>query len=232
MFNKKLWNQPINVSYQNNFSAQQKHSSWIITQSDVLHGNVEYQKIKEIVSSLIESGLSRMGEGYCISVSDIIFNQLNQIGIKAHLMEVQLSAKNNIDNETYLVGFDTTIHQNSHEKVNTHVVVVTDTEIPMIIDMSIAHRLPSSYQCIIEKAVNEGDKVICSIEKDGWIYTYQEKKTGIGIPQLHQISILERIATDKKMGEEILELKKLNYVGIGLSIFALVNVLLKMFDVF
>lgn len=226
-------NKPVSITYNNNFNSKAKAKSTIITKSDVLQATDEYKKVADIIEGLIESGLSRMGEGYCISVSDIIFNLLNQSGIKAHLLEVQLSAVNNIDNETHMVGFSTAFHQNSHTRVSTHVVVVTDTVIPMIIDLSIAHKLPGNYQCIIDKAVNEGDKVLCKIEHEGWSYIYQEKKDGIGIPQLHQISILERITTDKKIFEEIKTLKTLNIVGICFSVFAVINVIAKVwFDLY
>jgi len=218
---------PITVTYNNNFSSSARSGGFIITTSDVLPATEDYKKVKEIVERLIESGIGKMGEGYCISVSDILFNILNQNGIKSHLMEVQLSAVDHINDRHYMVGFNTTFQQNSHTQVSTHVVVVTDTEIPMIVDLSIAHRLPGDFQCIIDKAVNEGDKVLSKIDFQGWSYIYQEKKDGVGIPQLHQISILERISTDKKIFEEMKSLKALNIVGIGLSMFALVNVVAK-----
>lgn len=218
---------PITVTYNNNFNSNAKAKSSIITTSDVLESSEEYHKVKDIIQGLIESGLSKMGEGYCISVSDIVFNLLNQSGIKAHLIEVQLSAVDNVNSRSYLVGFNTKFQQNSHTSVSTHVVVVTDTDIPMLIDLSIAHRLPQGYQCIIDKAINEGDKVLCRVEHSGWSYIYQEKKEGIGIPQLHQISILERISTDKKIFNEMKSLKVLNVIGIVLSTFAVINVVAK-----
>ena len=218
---------PITVTYNNNFNSSSKAQSTIITKSDVLKSTSEYKTVSELVQNLIESGLSKMGEGYCISVSDIVFNILNQHGIKAHLMEVQLSAVDHINDRHYMVGFNTTFQQNSHTQVSTHVVVITDTEVPMLIDLCIAHRLPQGYQCIIDKAINEGDKVLCKVEHNGWSYIYQEKKEGIGIPQLHQISILERISTDKKIFDEMKSLKTLNVIGIGLSAFAVINVIAK-----
>jgi len=217
-----------NIKYNNDFSSQSKSSGTIITNSDLLLQNADYKKVKDVIERLIVSGISRMGEGYCISVSDIAFNMLNQAGIKCHLMEVQLSAVDHIDNKTYMVGFQTSYQQGSHLNVDTHVVVVTDTEIPMIVDLSIAHRLPQGFQCIIDKAINEGDKVVCKVELLGWTYIYQEKKTGIGVPMLHQISILERINTDRQIFDSIKSLKALNYVGIVLSIFAFGNVVAKL----
>lgn len=226
------WDDPITISYDNNFSVHKKINDDIITTSDIIKETNDYKIVHSIITDLIESGLTKMGQGYCISVSDIIFNQLNQKGIKCHLVEVQMSCEDHQGNKSYMVGFDTVFQQNSHTKVNTHVVVVTDTEIPMLVDMSISHRLPGTNQAVIEKAINKGDRVMCKFEKDGWSYIYQEKRSGIGIPQLHQISILERISTDKKIFKEIKDLKALNLIGICLSIFALVNVLLKVFNVF
>lgn len=226
--NANWGSKPVNISYGNDFSSQTKSSKTIITTSDILKQDAEYKKVKDVVERLIASGISRMGEGYCISVSDILFNFLNQGGIKCHLMEVQLSAVDNINNHTYMVGFNTPYQENSYLNTQTHVVVVTDTTIPMIIDMSIAHRLPQGYQCIIDKATNEGDKVVCKLEAHGWSYIYQEKKTMVGVPILHQISILERINTDRKIFTEMKSLKTLNYIGIGLSVFAVINVLSKL----
>lgn len=221
----------IKSSNTNDFSSQSKSSKTIITTNDELKDTEEYKKVKQVIEKLIVSGISRMGEGYCISVSDIAFNMLNQAGIKSHLMEVQMSAVDNNTNNTYMVGFTNTNMESSHINVQTHVVVVTDTQIPMIIDLSIAHRLPENYQCIIDKAINEGDRVVCSLEILRWKYIYQEKKTKLGLPMLHQISILERIATDTKIFKDIKHLKTLNIIGIVLSVFAAINVIGKlMFD--
>ena len=96
-----------------------------------------------------------------------------------------------------------------------------------MIDASIAHKLPNGMQAIIDRFQDLRDKVFAKVEKDGYIMIYQEKKEGIGIPQLHQISILDRINTDKKIFREIRILKILNYVGIFVSSFAMINILIK-----
>jgi hypothetical protein len=220
------------IRYGENLSAHAKATERIITTDISIQKTEDYQKVKDVVVRLIESGLSKMGEGYCISVSDILFNLLTQNNLKCHLSEVQLSIVDQKTKATQFIGFQTTFQQNSHTRVSTHVVVVTDTEIPMLIDLSIAHKLPSGMQCIIEKVEDKGSKVLATAEKDGFTFLYQEKKEGIGVPQLHQISILERISTDKKIFSEIKTLKVLNYIGIFLSSFALLNLLLKALNFF
>jgi hypothetical protein len=220
------------IMYRENLSAQTRANNLIIiNHEEELRKNKDFEKIKTGLCRLIESGLTQMGRGYCISVSDIVFNMLRQNDIKCHMMEVQLSLydKKNKDAAVQMIGFHTTFQQNSHERVSTHVVVVTDTEIPMLIDMSIAHQLPNGMQAILTKADNEGNKVLATVESNELRLIYQEKKHGdIGVPQLHQISILERITTDKKIFDTLDKLKTLNYIGIGLSVFALLNVLGKM----
>lgn len=224
---------PYSVNYKitnfNEHSAINKAKSVIITNDEEIKKTKEYQKVKEIISQLIESGLTKMGEGYCISVSDIIFNLLNQNDIKCHLLECQLSIVDKKTKNTFLVGYNVSFQQNSHSRVSTHVVVVTDTEIPLVIDASIAHRLPSGMQVIIDKFSDRENKVFAELEHDNVGFIYQEKKNGIGIPQLHQISILERINTDKKIFKEINTLKILNYIGIFLSSFAMINIIIKFF---
>lgn len=229
---KTGWNRPVQFGFNKRYSSNGKAQSSIITVSEELKNLEEYQVVCGVIENLISTGLGKMGEGYCISVSDIVYNILSQNKIKCHLMEVQLSIVDQLTNETRMIGHETSFHQNSHEKVTTHVVVVTDTKVPMLIDLSIAHRLPQGYQCIIEKAEDVGNKVLSTFEFENIGFIYQEKKQGIGIPSLHQVSILDRMATDQKIFQEVKQLKTLNIIGIGLSIFALVNVLLKIFEVF
>lgn len=219
-------------TYNTNYSASKKADTTIITTHEDIIETSDYHKVKTIINRLIESGITRMGEGYCISVSDIIFNLLTQNGIKCHLMEVKLSIVDQQTTFAEMIGHDTAFTQNSHHKVSTHVVVVTDTEIPMLIDASIAHKLPRNHQVIIEKAENLGSKTLCNFECEGFGFLYQEKIDGIGIPQLHQISILDRMGTDKRIFDTMVQLKKLNYVGIGISVFAVLNVIANWINVY
>jgi hypothetical protein len=219
-------------NYQTDYSASQKATSTVITTDSQVKQSKDYQKVVSLLNKLIESGITRMGEGYCISVSDIIYNILTQNGIKCHLAEVKLSIVDQKTKMSDMVGFETTFTQNSHKKVSTHVVVITDTEIPLLIDGSIAHKLPRNMQMVVEKAQNLGNKTMCNFQFADFGFLYQEKADGIGIPQLHQISILDRVNTDNKIFKSIHDLKRLNYIGIGLSIFAMINVLGKMFNIF
>jgi len=232
---KNIYDQTKQIFYNNTsgFQSYKQHTrnkttDYIITNSLDLKQDDEYKIIADVVCSLMESGITRMGESYCISVSDIVFNLLRQKGINCHLEEVQLSISNGED--TRMVGFETVYSKNQLEAVATHIVVITDTKIPMLIDLSIAHRLPNDYQAIIEKAQDQGSKVICTIQKDNYNLIYQEKLDSKNmIPQMHQISILDRMQTDRQIFQTMNTLKLLNIIGILLSTFALVNVFGKIF---
>jgi hypothetical protein len=227
---KNIYDRPQGIFYKNTSGFQSykqnvrnKTTDFIITNTLELKDTKDYQIVADVICSLMESGISRMGEGYCVSVSDIVFNLLRQREVQCHLEEVQLSVGNG--EELHMVGFETKYSKNTAEAVNTHVVVITDTEIPMLIDLAIAHRLPNDYQAIIEKAQDEGSKVLCSIQKDGTTLIYQEKLDGLSkIPQMHQISILDRMQTDQTIFDSLKSLKVLNIVGILLSSFALLNI--------
>jgi len=217
------------IRYQSNFksdySADKKAIDHLIIPHPEIKEDKDFIKLSKVLASLIESGITKMGEGYCISVSDIIFNYLNQIGIKCHLEEVKLSIFDQESQKAEMIGHNTVWTKNSHQAVSTHIVVITDTDIPMLIDLSIAHKLPNNRQGIVAKAENLGSKLMASFEYGKHGFMYQEKIDGIGVPQLHQISILDRIGTDRRIFSAMKRLEIMNIIGIFLSTFALINVI-------
>jgi hypothetical protein len=202
----------------------------ILTSADVKK-DPTYIKICESVEKLILNGVPIMGQGYCISVSDVVQNFLIQNGVPCRLVEVQVSIQDKATGHIEIVGFDNQNKKfefNNDSEIDTHVVVVTETEFPFLIDASIAHLLPKKGTEVIVDVVNgTKDKDLAVLNFDKQILIYQEK-TKTKIPRLHQSSIINRIATDQRIFKEIGILKKLNYIGIGLSLFALINVLLKL----
>lgn len=229
------FDRPVRIDNGNDFSALTRARQHIITNVDKQEENQDYKAIIEIVSKLITSGTTKMGEGYCISVSDILYNILRQNGIKCHLLEVQLSAVDHKTGTSYMVGFNNAFQKESADKINTHVVVVTETKVPYLIDLSIAHRLPDLMQAVVIKAEGEKDKVIAEAKHKDFGLIYQQKvgfTETIPFPHLHQISILERIATDKQLFDDMKVIKKLNYLGIGLSLFAVINVIANWINIY
>lgn len=188
-----------------------------------------YKKIKKVCARMVRQGVINMGTGYCLSMSEMIMVALKQQGIKSKLVECSLTMLKEGDESSYeFVGFNA--NKGGMEGfIDTHVVVITETDHPILIDASISHRLPRQHPVIIDSAIAEPGFLGNFNYADHKLkVTYQEKKIQ-KISWLHQESIIDRIGTDKKIFDQINVLKKLNYVGIGLSIFAVIAVINQFF---
>ena len=225
---KSGWNKPVTIGGVDYNKANTTNDRYIITTDEELKKTKDYENVIRVVKTLMDSGLCKMGEGYCISTSDIVFNQLAHNNIKSHLCEVQLSIADQDEQNMHYVGFENK-KAPTPDEILTHCIVVTDTEIPMIIDLSIAHHLPKGMWAVVERAHKHGDKVLSTFKYKNTNFIYQEKAGFPNLPRYHQASILDRIYMDNKIAEQIKQIKYLNYIGICLSIFAVLNVLGKMF---
>ena len=94
----------------------------------------------------------------------------------------------------------------------------------MLIDVSIGHKLPKQYRVVVD-VVGGSKQALANIAHEDVTLTYEEKQTN-NIPLIHQRSIVDRIATDAKIFEDMRILKILNYVGIAVSGFAIINTIL------
>jgi len=225
---KSGWNKPVTIGGIDYQKSNTTNDRYIITIDEELKKTKDYEEVIRVVKTLMDSGLCRMGEGYCISTSDIVFNHFAHNNIKSHLCEVQLSIADQDERNMHYIGFENKKEWEPDE-ILTHCVVVTDTEIPMIVDLSIAHHLPKGMWAVVERAHNYGDKVLSTFKYKNTSFIYQEKEGFPNLPRYHQASILDRISMDNRINEQINKIKTLNYIGIGLSIFAVLNVIGKMF---
>lgn len=186
------------------FSATNAMSNFILTSSETLKENEDYKKIVGILSPLIESGLPFVGKGYCITMSDVVSSFLIQNGVNCKLTECQLVINNKNDKQQYIVGFDDIKDDNNRE--DTHVVIITETDVPMLIDMSIAHMLPNNLQCVIDEVKLHENVSFCNSSNQSVDLTYKEK-TKYSIPLLYQSSIVDRMKTDAVLFDKIKNLK-------------------------
>lgn len=197
----------------------------LLTSSENIKNTKEYKSIAKCLTRMDRSGVLLMGAGFCISVSDMVQVALLQEGIKSRIVECKLTLKHGED--IAFVGFEDILNPG---EIDTHVVVVTETNPPMLIDASIAHRVNS---VVVDEVVRlQSDKLniladFRYLDKD-LILTYQEKLNS-KVPYFHQKSILDRIDMDNKINKNISLLKKLNYIGIGLSLFAVIAVVNQIF---
>jgi hypothetical protein len=187
----------------------------LFTTSERIKKTNDYKKIVEVLERMNLTGVLWMAQGQCISMSDVLCTSLLQIGIKCRMVECQLSILNNNINPPshILVGFD---GYYSPGHIDTHVVCVTDTEIPMVIDASISHILPEDSKILVDELQSLHNRIFCNVEKQNIKLTYQQK-TNNKILFEHQKSILERIQTDKKIFNNISVLKYLVIFALCIS---------------
>lgn len=186
-----------------------------------------YQTICELLSDMVKGGVVALGTGYCLSMCDMIRTALKHRGIDSKLVDCEATLSYNAGGNIF-IGFPNVV---APGEVDTHVVVVTSTIPSYLIDASISHRLPQNRFAVVEPIKFNSDNQLTLINNNypdiGLKVTYQQKKLQ-SASYLHQKSIIERIETDKKIKEDIEYLKTLNYIGIALGAFAMLNVFLKM----
>lgn len=164
----------------------------------------QYPIVKQVIDSLWQGGIIQRGAGYCLGMSDIIQKLLESKGIKSKIVECKLIVLKKNPPSMHLIGQDGIFSQgnidNSETKVDTHVVVITDTKIPMLIDTSIGHvseKIP--YVC---GEVNGKNNTLAeyNVDEIEWVYI---KKPVTVLPELHQKSLIDRIKTDIDVAKSI-----------------------------
>jgi hypothetical protein len=185
----------------------------------------EYKKVDKVVSNLIVTGMLERFRNNCIGASDIIQNYLSDVGIDSRVIECTLSIiSHSQDGEIfYFLGYDGIIKSG---EIDTHVVVVTDTKVPMLIDMSISHILPSDSKFVFQP-LNGVDNVLSSYNFNDTSLTYRNKQH-VKFPALHQKTLLQKINEERKQKETFSFLKIMIGVAIAISI---LNFSLNMFQI-
>jgi len=181
----------------------------------------EYFKIiKGVVDGLHKSGMTEAGSGYCLSMSDIVLKLLHKEGIKARLIECNLMVTLKNPPGLFLMGYPG-FNQNNYtadKMLQTHIVCITETEIPILIDASVSHIDKSiPYICApILKNYEHANISEYDFETSTWTYTEKED-TDIELPKLHQKSILDRIKKDTDIQRQINFIRNFIFVLFAIS---------------
>jgi hypothetical protein len=179
-----------------------------------------FKTIKSVVDNLNSSGMMEAGSGYCLSMSDIVLKLLHKEGIKARLVECNLMVTLKNPPGMFLMGYPGFNQNNytSEKMMQTHIVCVTETEIPILIDTSISHidkDIP--YICApILKNYEHANLSEYDFETSTWTYT-QKLDTDIELPKLHQKSILDRIKKDTEIQNQINFIRNFMFVLLTVS---------------
>lgn len=185
--------------------------------ADSLKDQEFYKTIKSVVDGFVRSPLFKTFSGNCIAASDMVQAALALKGIQARIMEVQLSMLRNKENanDYMFIGFDN-IASTGH--IDTHMIVVTDTEVPLLIDLSLAKYLPAELPFILRPIYPDGE-IIADFDHLNIRMQYSYKKN-IRYPQLHQKYLVQRMQDEKEIRNVITLIK---YIAAGALSLAGIN---------
>lgn len=179
-----------------------------------------YQTICKVLNGVAGSGGLFMGAGYCVAMCDLLYNLLLHNGIKCHIVEVTLTISSNqskSNRSTFAIGFDK-VTPREVNTVDTHVVLITQTEIPYIIDPSISHKLPPGFGAVVASCAERDGKLLLDyVDSASDVrLTYNQKEIQ-NFPLAHQVSIVDRISKDRNIEKrlKIVTLLLLTSLSIG-----------------
>lgn len=175
------------------------------------------KKAYKILQRMCQNGIIHAGNGWCVSMSDIIQQQLEAVGITSHMLEVDLRVQYQDENDTVLIGHDNPEKQ--IDEYDTHVVVVADCEQPILIDASISKFLPYGKLAVFEPIPEIGTNYFFDFKSDEISLTYRTKALQ-KVPMTHNSSIVNRIKTDEKVRSDI---NKLGYYMMLAILLTVVN---------
>lgn len=179
-----------------------------------------YKEIKASLDQLISTGIVDKLPGNCVAACDVLQNILSFNGIQSKIVECQAIAmkRNSKELDFCFVGFDdvNSVHNNL---VDSHVVLITQTEVPVLIDASIGHLLTKDIRIVVQEIQKTYSDTIAEVVIEDIKLTYSQKKN-IKLPSIHQKNMVERIKQE-------LEVKKKMDLGfkiiITIACFSLIN---------
>lgn len=199
-----------------------------------IHGNPGYRGLQATLDRLCANPeVVQRFPGNCISASDIVQHILEFYGVKSKLIECQVMVIKGTDasNKDFrFVGFNNV--GLGPNMIDTHMVVVTETMPPIMIDASLGHYLGESNMIFMrELAAQTTPGLMGEFVVDDISLTYQAKKE-IKMPMLHQKNIVDRIEEDMKTRSKIKSLFTFFFILLAMNvinmIFNLTSIILKL----
>jgi len=187
----------------------------------------DYKKIHSILDGCHKQGMFDVGRGYCATTSLVIQSVLHLNNIHTEIIEVAVAVE--YDNgHLHYIGYEHL--SRSENEVPSHVVLITKTSIPYLIDLSIGHLLGGEIGVVskIDANLHINSDILAEFKFEKYKFLYRQKLTN-KFSQVYETSVINRINTDKKIFDDIKILKYLNYAAITLSLFSVINFVTRLF---
>lgn len=183
----------------------------------------EVKGIIKVLDKISDTNVLERLKGNCISGSDMIQNMLHYHDIESKTLECQVFvARENAKVQFLFVGFNNLAPNTTNNLVDTHVVVVTETNPPILIDAALGHVLPHDNQIIIQPLESTDPSKFGEFKIGDSTISYFEKKN-IKLPSIHQKNLIDRLKADQEVNKKLTFMQK---SLIFLGCFSLVNFIL------
>lgn len=179
------------------------------TRDAQLRANPKYSQIFDCIQQLWSRQLLVNAAGNCVSVSAMLQHQLQGLGIESIMYECKLMVTERLEQglRYSFVGYEQSSMHRRDGILDTHVVVITtNTEPQILIDLTVDHVLPRGKHWVIEPVVALTSPVILDCDLGTHQLTYSTVQ-GLKLPELHETGILERIRRDREMRSQLRLLK-------------------------
>jgi hypothetical protein len=184
----------------------------------------ENKQIENVVNKLLEMDSLDGLHGNCVLACEIVQNMLSHYGVDSKTVECQLMIVNNDDGKVHFnfVGLDGFI--GGPGTVDTHVVVITNTNPPVLIDASISKSLPVESPIVV-RVPNSLDPESMGVFKVDTVELNYNNKKNIKLPYIHQRTLVDRMKSESSSKKQIDKVRKLVMLAI---IFGTINLSLNL----
>jgi hypothetical protein len=186
-----------------------------LTLDHVLMKDPHFFKIQELLRKLGQSDVLKNMKGNCVSACDTMQHLLLQVGIDSVIVECQLVITRdgtNQANDLLFIGYD---DRNYAGEVDTHVILITKSKVPLIIDLSLSHVLPADHSYVIER-LNDKNKEL-GVYTIGNLTLSYTNKPNIRLHNVHQKNLLSKFLEDERRDKKISFIERLAYWALVLT---------------
>jgi hypothetical protein len=193
-----------------------RYNSSNIDSRDKLLLSPQFLKIQETLTKIHASGVSVNFPGNCISTAEMLQSVLQDQGIETQITEVQLVITRNtgLEAEYLFVGYD---NQSFAGQIDTHVVLITKTEQPILIDASLGHVLPTDHPWVVEYLpLNHKVEMLAEYTVANLHLAYTRKKIP-RLANLHEKTILQKTLDDLSLRRDLRTIRFVVFIAIGIG---------------
>ena len=200
---------------------------------DLLNSS-DYLSVKKITEQFIQSSNPAAFAGNCVATCDILQALFFKHGIVSRIVECQAAIfrVEPAGRVNYMfVGYDNYSYPG---QIDTHTVVITEGEHPMLVDLSLGYVLPVNKKFLISPVKTKNTESICQVNFDDYEIVYHEKTT-LRLPGIHQKNLMQRLVNEQHLTKTVENLKIfiMCAIGLGLINFSLniIMIVLRLFDI-